>query len=234
MSSQLRGHEEMPSAPIKRLCFGVYALSIYHRNEIEKQFLSEFDYRKEAENLSLIRSNVLPHWGHKVGIPEPILDLCTYAETPIEFILCSFHSNNGLHSTDVLVMDRLKGKKLIDGIRDKYRALAAHVGKSFEELEADQLDKIKRGVIKPQTLWESKVRVHVANWIVSILDAVHNSCAFTINQTIARLGIVHRRAYRHTPTQINLSSILEVLLAVHAHQVRLSVIFDIALLFDGQ
>ena len=45
--------------------------------EIEKQFLTEFDYREEAKNLADVRAAVLPKWRHKVAIPLPYPELCT-------------------------------------------------------------------------------------------------------------------------------------------------------------
>eukprot|EP00959_Pyramimonas_sp_CCMP1952_P037605 787597-Pyramimonas_sp.AAC.1 len=69
-------------------------------DEIERQFLTEFDYRKEAQNLERVRQNIMPTWGHRVAVPQPVLDLC---------------------SEQVLVMQHLPGKKLTDGIRDHYR-----------------------------------------------------------------------------------------------------------------
>lgn len=60
-----------------RFCEIAQPAHLGYMNEIEKQFLTEFDYRREAENMALIRKNILPVWGHKVDIPEPYLDLCT-------------------------------------------------------------------------------------------------------------------------------------------------------------
>jgi aarF domain-containing kinase len=42
----------------------------------------------------------MPKWSHKVVIPQPITELCT---------------------RDILVMEYLHGKKLVDGIRDSYK-----------------------------------------------------------------------------------------------------------------
>lgn len=49
-------------------------------NEIEKQFANEFDYRREAKQLDMVRKNLLIHaqkdFGHLI-IPAPILEYCT-------------------------------------------------------------------------------------------------------------------------------------------------------------
>jgi aarF domain-containing kinase len=46
-------------------------------NEIEKQFASEFDYRKEADNLIQIRRHLLPLYEDMIEIPMPRMKLTT-------------------------------------------------------------------------------------------------------------------------------------------------------------
>jgi len=41
----------------------------------------------------------MPRWGHRVAIPEPVHALCSH---------------------NVLTMEYLEGKKLVDGVRDYY------------------------------------------------------------------------------------------------------------------
>ena len=65
--------------------------------EIERQFLTEFDYRAEAANLAETRAFLLPKWRHKVDVPKPFHELCT---------------------KEVLVMSKLPGKKLVDDVRE--------------------------------------------------------------------------------------------------------------------
>lgn len=40
-------------------------------SEVEKQFLTEFDFREEAKNLNLIRENMRNAWRKKVGCSRP-------------------------------------------------------------------------------------------------------------------------------------------------------------------
>ena len=54
--------------------------------EIERQFLTEFDYQLEAKNLNEIRNNLLPEWSDKVVVPRPFLDLCTKRVLVMEFV----------------------------------------------------------------------------------------------------------------------------------------------------
>lgn len=39
--------------------------------------MTEFDYRKEAENLKQVADNLAPTWHRKVVVPLPYLDLCS-------------------------------------------------------------------------------------------------------------------------------------------------------------
>jgi aarF domain-containing kinase len=63
-------------------------------DELERQMMTEFDYRQEASNLRIARSNMMESpFKNKVVIPEPIED-------------CS--------SPYVLVMELLEGEKLAE------------------------------------------------------------------------------------------------------------------------
>lgn len=82
-------------AAVSTVCFQRRASTgTPYEREIERQFLTEFDYREEAKNLEEVRANVLPRWSHKVDIPAPHRQLCT---------------------REVLVMDEVPGVKLVDG-----------------------------------------------------------------------------------------------------------------------
>lgn len=103
--------------------------------EIEKQFLTEFDFVAEAHNLDRVRKNIIPRWKDFVDIPEPHLELC---------------------SKSLLVMDMLEGVKLIDGIRSQYERLAKSLGKTMEELESEKIEKIKNGTFIFKSIEEEK------------------------------------------------------------------------------
>jgi hypothetical protein len=47
---------------------------------------------------------------------------------------------------DVLVMDYIPGERLIDGIRSQFRKFAASQGRTLEELEAEEKEKVRRGI----------------------------------------------------------------------------------------
>jgi aarF domain-containing kinase len=64
--------------------------------------MTEFDYRAEAESLRLVRNNLVVDrsspYRNRVYVPEPLLDLCT---------------------EHVLVMELLKGRKLVDDVKHR-------------------------------------------------------------------------------------------------------------------
>lgn len=67
--------------------------------ELERQIMTEFDYRNEAASLEQVRSNMAQtRYADKICIPQPLLGLC---------------------STNLLVMQMLEGKKLSDAIEDR-------------------------------------------------------------------------------------------------------------------
>ena len=91
-------------------------------DEVEKQFATEFDYAGEARNLTEIRDQVMPEYGNMVEIPRAHHHLC---------------------SRHVLVMDFLRGKKLVDGVRAHYAQVAGLLGTTVEELERQQAAEVQ-------------------------------------------------------------------------------------------
>jgi ABC1 atypical kinase-like domain len=67
-------------------------------NELERRIMTEFDYRNEAQNLQEIRSNIAASpYARSVYVPQPVSELT-----------CE----------NVLVMEMLEGKKLLESIQD--------------------------------------------------------------------------------------------------------------------
>ncbi|CAH0482435.1 unnamed protein product [Peronospora belbahrii] len=96
--------------------------------EVEKQFMTEFNYVEEAKNLATVRKNIAKSpYATKVAIPEPKIELCT---------------------KEVLVMEFLKGRKLLDGIHDHFEAIAADKGVTVEFLKQDQEQRDKERAVR--------------------------------------------------------------------------------------
>ena len=63
---------------IKQFCQLAQPQHAPYLNEIEKQFMSEFNYVVEAQNLLQIKANLQRSpWAKKVVVPMPVLPLCT-------------------------------------------------------------------------------------------------------------------------------------------------------------
>lgn len=98
---------------------------------LEKQVMTEFDYRNEAEALKEVRKNMLNSpYRNRVCVPEPMEELC-----------CEH----------VLVMEMLHGKKLIDSIRDQLTAAVS----GNEEKATQFLAQRRREIITGED-WGSK------------------------------------------------------------------------------
>ena len=103
-------------ATVKSFCSFALPSHMPFLDEIERQFLTEFDYRREAENQERIRRAILPRWRRRVYVPYVVKDLCT---------------------KDVMVMELLRGENLIRSLVKQYEAYAASKGLTLAELMDD-------------------------------------------------------------------------------------------------
>mmetsp|Transcript_9192 Transcript_9192/g.27672 ORF Transcript_9192/g.27672 Transcript_9192/m.27672 type:complete len:530 (-) Transcript_9192:75-1664(-) len=164
--------------------------------EVERQFRTEFDYRGEADNLRIIRDLVMPKYGSKVAIPEPVLPLCTKT---------------------VLVMDYLPGIRLVDGIKEQYRKLAARLGRSFEDLEREHRENIHSGSATSASLRTAKWSVFLLNLYFLVRDTICNGAKWVLNCSVGKLT-GRRWVYDERIHMINLAVILSLLVEVHGYQ----------------
>mmetsp|Transcript_40815 Transcript_40815/g.80089 ORF Transcript_40815/g.80089 Transcript_40815/m.80089 type:complete len:327 (-) Transcript_40815:180-1160(-) len=177
--------------------------------EFQKQFASEFDYREEALLLEEVASNLSPTWDKQVVVPKPVSKLCT---------------------KQVLVMQKLNGVKLIDGIINQFKRLASAEGKSFEQFQEEQ-----KGKSMPSERYLRFVSV-----LLKMKDAALNTLRFLSNNTI---GLVtgQRIEYHHSEIPLNIPALLRLLTDVHAHEVFVDGVFNadphpgnVLLLEDGR
>ena len=94
-------------------------------DELKRSFEREFDYRMEAKNLKMIsgnleRAGLVPS---EAVVPLPREELCTRR---------------------LLVMDLLRGPKLVDGLRSYIGVLAKKEGITAEEFETRERERIER------------------------------------------------------------------------------------------
>ena len=189
--------------------------------EIEKQFLTEFDYRAEADNLSRVRANVLPKWKDKVYIPRPHIDLC---------------------SRHLLVMEYLNGVKLVDGILSGLEKVAAVQGKTAAELLEEQKAKMTSGKFEYRSLEENKVQVQQMRGLITLYDCLLTCNPLRLLYNCSPIRLVTGPAkYVWTPMPVDLGNILELLCRVEGNQIFQDGLFNgdchpgnILLLEDGR
>lgn len=183
-------------------------------NEIERQFITEFDYKGEANNLLEIKNGVEFKFKNFVVIPKPYMNLC---------------------SKHILVMEYLHGKKLVDGIRDYYKNLAKLLNTTMEELENKQKQQIIDGTFKLKNLQEENLQSEklqqllfykdITSWN-NITTFLYNN--FTIFPYIYKKKIIENDGtinfvtgylkYTWSEPLLNLSKLLEILGRVHAYE----------------
>lgn len=160
------------------------------------QFMTEFDYRGEANNLREVADNIMPEWGHLVLIPQPHDALCT---------------------KHVMVMDFVPGKQLIKAVRDQYRVYAESKGMTLEELEEEQKEKIRRGEIEKRDVHDEARRMRAIGTMVRVADVAKNSGRALYNWTVG--WVAPNLEYQWSTLPINLGEILDLLNKVHAHEI---------------
>ena len=99
---------------LKRFCELAQPEQVPIMDELKRQFLSEFDLRREAWGLATCRANTMPYFPGVV-IPSPVMELCT---------------------KDVIVMDFLDGTKLVNAVLAEYTTLANALGLTLKEFTA--------------------------------------------------------------------------------------------------
>eukprot|EP01125_Pyxidicula_operculata_P003397 TRINITY_DN1411_c0_g1_i1.p1 TRINITY_DN1411_c0_g1~~TRINITY_DN1411_c0_g1_i1.p1 ORF type:complete len:377 (-),score=48.89 TRINITY_DN1411_c0_g1_i1:578-1708(-) len=186
---------------IKAFCKFAMPQHLSGINEIEAQFMSEFDFTKEAENLERVANNIMPHWNHKVVVPRPFMNLCR---------------------KQVLVMEYLHGVKLVDGIIESYKKYAEENGTTFEELQREQNERIKQG--KFRSTFTEKVRIKLLqNWLL-FYDSIVNTFKVCYNYSFG--WVMNPLTYKWSHSPINLAEIMETLQHVHAHEIFIDGIYN--------
>ena len=157
--------------------------------EIEKQFMSEFDFTREAKSMERVAGmlNKHPKWGKRVHVPQPSISLCT---------------------PDVLVMELLDGVLLEEGIRSSMRAVAEARGTTPELLEEEHQARIRERGLRAAPLDDALVRLYIAASFC--LDCMRNMPILAFNTLLAPLGLAKARDYKWTPAPVNLAATLQV------------------------
>ncbi|KAI8617245.1 ABC1 family-domain-containing protein [Chytriomyces sp. MP71] len=170
-------------------------------DEIEKQFVNEFDYRVEASHLTTMHANMTPTFGNLVVVPLPFTHLC---------------------SREVLTMQFLKGKKLVDGIRDLGRDWCVRNGTTLEQYEAEMRERYEQEGLPPVYAGPSPRVMDLWFALVRARDAISNVPRWMWNYTV---GWVAPREwllpYQKSFLPFNTARVMDTLLKVHGKQVLL-------------
>ena len=177
--------------------------------QIEKQFMEEFDYRDEARHLAVVRENLI-----KAGladedaasadklclVPKPYLDLCTES---------------------VLVMEELFGDKLADALKQERKALAESMGETVEEFAKRVKAEEQEAKVKGEEL--SGPSRSDYEMLISVLDAKRrsaNAMKMLYNATIGWMPGMKKKQYEDKSVlPINHAKMIDDLIYVHGHEV---------------
>ena len=126
-------------------------------DELERQFLAEFDFENEARALEEVRANIMPKYSNVI-IPKPYMEYC---------------------NRDVLVMEYLPGIKLLDAVLEDYERIAKIMG-----LTLDDLGNQFSGKKPPPITFTTKMRLLGDQAWNGSRRALHSVAAFSYNSTL--------------------------------------------------
>ena len=170
-------------------------------DELEKQFLTEFDYREEAKNLNQVRANMAQF--KNVVVPE------------------AYTQYSAKH---VLTMQFLNGPKLVDGIRLNATKYAESIGKTFKQLETEMKNDILKNGMPPPYKGPSAFTLELYRMALKAKDVVINTPFLAANLILYPLhyatGLKYVKPFTYYESFIPLNSsfIMDTLLQVHGHQ----------------
>ncbi|CAF0765154.1 unnamed protein product [Didymodactylos carnosus] len=172
-------------------------------DEFERSFQIEFDFRREAKALDIIGKNIMPKYKNVV-IPRPI---------------------RNLSSEYVLVMEKLDGIKLIDGLKIEQAKMAEAQGKTLEQFEDEMMKKYLSGELYKERNAPSKLLVQTYGTLLKTITNIANLFIVSYNYTFG--WILHKKVkYFEHRVIINPREIIDLLNDVHAHEILLDGIFN--------
>lgn len=152
--------------------------------EIEKQFTTEFDYAREADNLRAAYATTMPRWSRFVCVPRPHSHLC---------------------SRNILVMEFLEGPKLVDGIKKQYSELALLSGTTLEKMEEERKAQIASGQFVFKSLEQEKWDAFNTRILLAARDIWQNNLRIFAYNTLNPVAWVYGAApYKWTDMSIDL------------------------------
>ncbi|KAI9907576.1 hypothetical protein PsorP6_003197 [Peronosclerospora sorghi] len=209
---------------IQAFCRYFQPAHLPYLEEVEKQFMTEFNYVEEAKNLELVRHNLAQSpYASKVVVPEPKLELCT---------------------REVLVMEYLKGRKLLDGIHDHFEAIAADRGMTVDELmrEQERKDKEREALGLDIETGPSSLQLRLYAWTLGAKRCMRRLARVSYDYTLGFVALREWPSCESEPHQVlNLPEILKLVMDVHGYEIFVNGSFNgdphpgnILLLEDGR
>lgn len=180
-------------------------------DEIEKQFMTEFDYVKEAEFLEIVRKNLsragLEGPGKLCRVPKAYLQYCT---------------------TRVLVMEELHGGKLADGLKEEMKIQATREGKTEREYIAEVRQKEANAKEKGEELKGPNAEEY--DMYISLLDkkrCVVNWGRRIHNMSLGLLpGVAKKEIEQKSTLPINHAKMIDDILLIHGHEILVDGFFS--------
>jgi len=174
--------------------------------EIEKQFLTEFDYVAEAKNLEEIAENLSKGWSDRVVVPHPIFHLCTKT---------------------VLTMEYVPGVPLLKALRNRLKKLAEREGKTVSQLEEEFQKRCEDPSGETQQIVSLDAEARRMWWMQRALivrDVAINTAKYIFNNTLGFIIGNFKIDWCEPP--LNIAALIKLLLEVHAHEIFLDGIFN--------
>eukprot|EP00934_Nitzschia_sp_Nitz4_P007771 Nitzschia sp. Nitz4//scaffold4_size323378//22787//24687//NITZ4_000612-RA/size323378-snap-gene-0.438-mRNA-1//-1//CDS//3329553255//7761//frame0 len=179
--------------------------------EIEKQFMTEFDYVQEAQQLETVRQNLfragLEGPGKLCRVPKAYLEYCT---------------------TRVLVMEELHGGKLADGLKEEMRFQAMRQGKTTKEylteVKKQEKDAKEKGEeLKGPSADDYDVYISLLNkqrQATNFMRRIHNWSVGLVP------GVAPKPIEDKSNLPINHAKLVEDLLHIHGHEILVDGYFN--------
>jgi aarF domain-containing kinase len=179
--------------------------------EIEKQFMTEFDYVQEGEQLETVRKNL-----NKAGLEGPG-KLCRVPKAYLEYC-----------TERVLVMEELHGGKLADGLKEEMKIQATREGKTEKEYLKELKQKEKEAQEKGEELkgpTSEEYGIYIA-----LLDKKRRLTNFTrrfYNLTTGLLpGKKKKKIEDKSSLPVNHAKMIDDLFYIHGHEILVDGCFN--------
>lgn len=196
---------------IKMFCQVAQPVHVSPLEEIERQFMTEFDYEQEAIQMDTVRKNLeragLAGKNKLSVVPKSYPELCTKR---------------------VLVMTELKGEKLPEALQKDLELYAVNAGMPVEEFKAREESKLRDMKRKGEDIRGPSAKEF--DTYIKLIDAkrrANNMSAALHNYTVGWLPGFEKKAYKNKRMlPINHAKLIDDLIMIHGHEVLVDGYFN--------